>query len=134
MERTDFLTGALGISLRALAPRLGLSVASLFGYRSGKIPISKKGWSKLEHLEKVVQKDRTPANFATSLGNPKYPVAQNPEESLSTLRDDVAVYRTARTPEGDVRARISMMEIALSGLEAQVALMKDELNRLKAEL
>ena len=39
--------------MRGLAPELGLSVASLFGYRNGKIPISNKGWSKLERVEQA---------------------------------------------------------------------------------
>lgn len=37
--------------MRALAPAMGISVPSLFGYRSGKIPISAKAWSKLERFE-----------------------------------------------------------------------------------
>lgn len=39
------------VSLRQLAPILGISPASLFGYRAGKIPISEKSWAKLESLE-----------------------------------------------------------------------------------
>lgn len=51
LERTDRLAALNSISLRELAPILGISQASLFGYRSGKIPISAKAWSKLEAIE-----------------------------------------------------------------------------------
>jgi hypothetical protein len=72
LERTDKLAARMGISLRALAPSIGLSVASLFGYRNGKIPISAKGWSKLEQLEMEVQKRADAAKIAQSKANPKY--------------------------------------------------------------
>lgn len=55
LERTDSLAAREGISLRGLAPRLGLSVASLFGYRNGSIPISQKAWKKLEQAESESQ-------------------------------------------------------------------------------
>ena len=32
---------------------MGLSIASLFGYRNGTIPISTKAWSKLEQAERL---------------------------------------------------------------------------------
>lgn len=51
LERTDALAEKLGISLRILAPVMDISVASLFGYRNGSIPVSKKAWSKLERSE-----------------------------------------------------------------------------------
>lgn len=51
LERTDALAKAKGLSLRALAPSMDLSVASLFGYRNGSIPISNKAWKKLERAE-----------------------------------------------------------------------------------
>jgi len=51
LERTDKLSNEYGCSLRELAPKIGVSEATLFGARSGKIPISLKTWSKLEHAE-----------------------------------------------------------------------------------
>ena len=57
LERTDKLAAALRISLRDLAPRIELSVASLFGYRSGSLKISPKAWGKLERAEKSEQAD-----------------------------------------------------------------------------
>jgi hypothetical protein len=68
LERTDALAAERGISLRALAPAMGLSVASLFGYRNGSIPISRKAWAKLEQAERGdLDKD------AASAGAPEDP-------------------------------------------------------------
>ncbi len=52
LERTDDLAYKLRITLRELGPVIGMSTASLFGYRSGKIPLSSKAWGKLEAAEK----------------------------------------------------------------------------------
>lgn len=46
--------------MRELAPMMGLSQASLFGYRSGKIPVSRKAWSKLEAVERQAGVGETP--------------------------------------------------------------------------
>lgn len=53
LERTDVLAKNLKVSLRELAPIMELSVASLFGYRSGAIRLSVKAWRKLEAAEKA---------------------------------------------------------------------------------
>lgn len=53
LERTDVLAKKLKVSLRELAPIMELSVASLFGYRSGAIALSVKAWRKLEAAEKA---------------------------------------------------------------------------------
>lgn len=87
----------MGISLRALAPAMGISVPSLFGYRSGKIPISGKAWSKLDHTEKeqelalhqlygaiedaVMREDATPYRFT-----PKDRPAQKQEPQAHELQ------------------------------------------------
>lgn len=52
MDRTDRLADSLGISLRELAVKMGLSKASFFGYRAGTIPLSRKAWAKLEEAER----------------------------------------------------------------------------------
>lgn len=44
---------------------LGLSVASLFGYRSGSIKISAKAWSKLEQAERAVSQGPAPPPSAS---------------------------------------------------------------------
>lgn len=50
-ERTDALAKSLGVSLRNLGPKMDLSTAMLFAYRSGKHVISRKAWAKLERAE-----------------------------------------------------------------------------------
>ncbi len=50
-ERTDRLAEKLGLPLRELGDRIGVSTAMLFAYRSGKNPISVKAWKKLEQAE-----------------------------------------------------------------------------------
>jgi len=127
------LSDRMGISLRALAPRLHLSVASLFGYRSGKIPISAKAWSKLERVESEVLKQGDPARFAGNDGNPKdIPVPK--WDDPSTLRDEPWDKIAICAEMGDVDSRIHLMERALAGLEAQAAMIRHDLNRLKTEL
>jgi len=55
-QRTDALSTALKISLRDLAPKIGISQAMLFAYRNNKYPISEKAWRKLEAAEEAVAK------------------------------------------------------------------------------
>jgi hypothetical protein len=50
-KRTDALAARLGISLRTLCVRAGISQPMLFGYRSGKHPITAKALRKIEALE-----------------------------------------------------------------------------------
>jgi hypothetical protein len=64
LERTDRLAQKLGISLRSLAPVMGISVASLFGYRNGSIPISTKAWRKLEQVERDSEAPALESPFA----------------------------------------------------------------------
>ena len=56
---------------------MGISVPSLFGYRSGKIPISGKAWSKLEQAESQKSEPLPPFH----------------EEKESSVREDVTPYR-----------------------------------------
>jgi hypothetical protein len=123
----------MGISLRSLAPRLGLSLASLFGYRSGKIPISAKAWSKLEQAEAEAQRARREAAFAEREAKlNEFPVPK--WDDPSNLKD-APWDRTGELPEpGNVDARIRLLEVALSGLEAQAAMIRQDLSRLKNEI
>ena len=43
----------LGVHLKELPTRLGFSERMLFGYRSGKYPITSKAWRKLEQAERA---------------------------------------------------------------------------------
>jgi hypothetical protein len=87
LERTDALALELGVSLRQLAPLLDLSVASLFGYRSGKIPISNKAWSKLERKEPTHEDLPKISQNAKSLTKPNNPKSA-PQTFSSVMRDD----------------------------------------------
>lgn len=62
-KRTDYLAGKLGISLRSLCERAGISQPMFFGYRSGKHPITAKALKKIEALEQpsdVLHEPQTP--------------------------------------------------------------------------
>jgi hypothetical protein len=50
-ERTDALALKLGLRSRDLASAIGICPSTLFAGRSGKKPISRKSWLKLEALE-----------------------------------------------------------------------------------
>jgi transcriptional regulator with XRE-family HTH domain len=60
LRRTDTLAVVLGLDIGDLPERLGISRASLFRYRSGKVPISAKAFIKLAFAE-------TEAGIATPL-------------------------------------------------------------------
>lgn len=53
-QRTDALAVRLGVRLADLPERLSISRASLFGYRSDRLPISNKAWQKLAQVEREV--------------------------------------------------------------------------------
>ena len=78
----------MDVSLRALAPVIGISVPSLFGYRSGAIPISPKAWSKLEQAERAADA----------------PIID--EKYSSVLREDETPYRVTAMME-DLRGRMT---------------------------
>lgn len=46
-QRTDALAFALGVSLRELGGKVGVSTAMIFAYRSGRTPVSGKAWKKI---------------------------------------------------------------------------------------
>jgi SOS-response transcriptional repressor LexA len=76
LERTDSLAARMGVSLRQLAGKIGISNALLFACRKGKTPLTNKTWSKLEHLEKQQsKKESAPDNpnlrITQSSGSPK---------------------------------------------------------------
>lgn len=52
LERTDRLASALGVTVSGLSGVMSLSNGMLFAYRTGKNPISKKAWLKLEAAER----------------------------------------------------------------------------------
>lgn len=78
LERTDLLAKELNVSLRNLAPIIGISSASLFGYRSGNIAISSKAWSKLEYAEHKAGVESSVGEDAVSYGKANNPRLADP--------------------------------------------------------
>lgn len=70
LKRSDELAYKLRLPLRELAPILGLSAGSFFGYRTGRVSLSAKAWGKLEAAERAACKDDPPAEPATVCENP----------------------------------------------------------------
>ena len=120
MERTNILAARLGVSLRGLAPRMGLSVASLFGYRNGSIPISTKGWGKLEHLERSAGLG-APAKYAAWSTNPKESggggSASNTIGGSPMTDNEVAGLQEV---VGSLEARVGQLEHVLAQMAAAV--------------
>ena len=54
MIRTDKMADQLGLNVQDLQEILGMGRASIFSYRTGKRPITRRAWSKLEAAEKKV--------------------------------------------------------------------------------
>ena len=52
-QRTEILSEQLGLLLRDLPVRIGISDRMFYGYRSGSYPISDKAWRKLEAAERA---------------------------------------------------------------------------------
>ena len=120
LERTDKLAATLRISLRDLAPRIGLSVASLFGYRSGSLKISPKAWGKLEQAEKSEQAagigEKKPGDVIRS-GE----VKEFPSGTENNLPVPQGAYATAKEVH-DLRDQVARLErMMLRLLDAQQA-------------
>lgn len=84
---------------------MGISVASLFGYRNGSIEISNKAWSKLERFEKSLLEQN-----AQKEGNPKY--LQAAGEII--MREEPPPYGTPKPLSLD--ARVERLERVLEGI------------------
>jgi hypothetical protein len=123
----------MGVSLRQMAPLMNLSVASLFGYRAGKLKISNKAWSKLERCEKPFQKvDKSPESAGIS-GEPNLVSIPKMVTDSSVLREDVAEYKVRRRVDPPFKEcpRIVMMERSIDVMSAQLELMREQLKQLK---
>lgn len=76
-ERTDALAKRLGVPLRELGGRIGLSTSIIFAYRNGSQEISDKAWSKLERAERG-----DPATYEDALEEPRPPFSQRTRPSV----------------------------------------------------
>ena len=95
-QRTDFLAESLGVFLRELPEKIGISERSLFGYRSGKYPVTAKALRKLQAAER-----------AAGIGNPAIPNAESEAKVNDCLRD---------YGEKDLAARVQRLENLLTDL------------------
>jgi hypothetical protein len=80
---------------------MGLSVASVFGYRNGTIPISPKGWSKLEQAERLVGRGNAESSANPkdpAIGESAYTAYAEREESGTMLRDEPMFYPPKKPP------------------------------------
>ncbi|WP_457795381.1 helix-turn-helix domain-containing protein [Horticoccus sp. 23ND18S-11] len=90
----------IGLPLRELGERIGISTAMLFAYRSGKNPISVKAWKKLEQAERAGGLSPAPSFDATTDGDHQSGSASEPmlereirrvvEDVITAARGDVA--------------------------------------------
>jgi hypothetical protein len=52
LSRTDDLAANLGVKMREIPAKMGISERMLYGYRSGKYPVTAKAWAALERAER----------------------------------------------------------------------------------
>jgi transcriptional regulator with XRE-family HTH domain len=132
-DRTDRLADQLGISLRQLAERIGISPAMLFAYRSGKYPISRKAWKKLDQTESNLEPPRSLERISEP---PSYASTAAPS-AANALRAEIerAYHELLDHCDGDLR-RLSWLLGRLMaptdwlGVNPQVQTHIDEARRL----
>lgn len=79
LRRTDALAVNLGMNVSELVPKLKISRAMIFAYRSGNRPITSKAWMKLEAAEAAAGIVRIPPGIGDE----------------TTVREDPLPYRTS---------------------------------------
>lgn len=85
-DKTDQLADRLGVTLKELTDVLGISTDSLFGYRTGRLPISAKAWRKLRNAEAkaglISDPNLTPPPAPKFSGNSPSRIGNNPDSSV----------------------------------------------------
>lgn len=105
-QRTDALASALGLNLNELPEKIGISQRSLYGYRSGKYPVTAKALRKLREAE------------ATAGIIPSATDCENSNaESSPNLKESPGVYK--RGP--DLEGRIAAIEIDIRLIKEMMA-------------
>jgi hypothetical protein len=107
---------------------MGLSVASLFGYRNGSIKISTKGWGKLEQAERLAGIWMASGNAQSSVKPNQSGISESPQQSLGGMiraaNDEVGMRQFLETlaarvdKQEELQVRMARMEEVL----AQMAL------------
>ena len=111
-QRTESLAVALGVHLKELPSRLGFSERMLFGYRSGKYPITGKAWRKLEQAEREAR--LAPGSTLRAAAA----ISSTQEEfhaNMANLTHAEATIEAALGELGEIRARVDALEHRLRG-------------------
>jgi hypothetical protein len=127
--RTDLLADHFRVPVAALADKIGISERMLFGYRSGKYPISAKAWRKLEAAERaagigVAEHPPNPrAGPATLPPNSFRLQESDPDDPFAGLPPDIraAAQAIAQAIRQDIAAELSALETRLrASLESKL--------------
>jgi hypothetical protein len=117
LQRTDALALRAGCLLKELPAKLGISERAMFGYRSGKYPVTAKALRKLEAAERAVGL----ALIAGSSVNPNEPGVRETTHDPYAVRDEETPYRCEVDPVAAAFAKIR------EGLDLLEQLMKNHL-------
>lgn len=120
LQRTDDLAARLGCRLLDLPEKIGISERSLFGYRSGKNPVTAKALRKLQAAERAAGIDR--ANVPATTG----------KESFEDYKNEGFVVRESEV-EYRVEKKQQIFPTRLEEIRAQVAAIQEELEAMAAE-
>lgn len=139
-DRTERLAEVLRVTQEELAERIGVSRAMHFGYRSGKYPVSRKVWRKLEESETQagirprpdeLRSAESPAKFgsrealhghASPAGGTHSPVGRGviaPHDQFSP--------HALSTTEADVHAYLALVLSAAAGDPRRLAVLLETL-------
>jgi len=92
-QRTDRLAEILGCNLNDLPGKIGISQRSLYGYRSGKYPVTAKALRKLNAAEVAAKISNNDPGSAEHFTDPKFPGVG---ETACRACEDPAIYRVRR--------------------------------------
>jgi hypothetical protein len=132
-ERTNRLAEKLGVSLRDLGPKLEMSTAMLFGYRSGSNLISVKAWKKLEQAEIRAGLRPEDEPFVGRVSEEE----QAPFGATDVLRRELrSILERMLTAAGDDPTRLGWLKVELEQklAVARSWLSADEINRQAVDL
>lgn len=112
-QRTEELAARLGVLLRDLPAQLGFSPRMLYGYRSGKYPITAKAWRKLEAAERAAGITAEPPTAGGHSATPAPTPGRDPASPPPP--PDQALHSLAR-----LTARLDAIEALLHDLLARL--------------
>jgi hypothetical protein len=116
LVRTDSLALRLGINVQDLPPIIGIGRASLFSYRSGNRPITRKAWLKLAAAENSTSAARASPGLESSV------VREDPVEygaKKGNLEQDPSVI--GMLEKLDARLKVLELPVKFEDLMARMA-------------